>query len=169
MPLHFPEPHDLERLLTRAAAALGVDLGPAIELAQPIEAETWAYDAPGHQAYPSMTSGRRWQCLAGVDGPEVVVDLVEEADDYTVVSVNHGTLAVELNAAITFCDEQLPDSGDYIVRSLQVPSLHFSSLHLTGPADLLVPLDPPPLAIITVTELPSLLAPLAERLGPGIA
>ena len=171
MALFFTEPLQLDLLLHRAAAALGEDLGPDMQIAQPVEAETWQYDAVTNEARRTGAPGRRWQCLAGVEGPAVVVDIVEEAGDYTVVSVNRGTLAGDLNDAVAFAEAQLgDDAGGYLVRSMQVPALHFASLHLSGPSELLIPMSPPPaggtdLTIAPISDLPRLLAPLAQRLG----
>lgn len=178
MALRIEELQDADLFRERVAAAVGTRFGELPTLSAPLPVETADPAAIGAGQIRPTSAERppRWQCLIGREEPEAVVEVVRDADDYVVVSINTGDLAPSLNDAVLSA-ESLGDIEDFELRELEIPGLHFAAIHLIGRTKVLfIPVVSTehrmagiePLTPMTGAELGAALRPHAYRIADEI-
>jgi hypothetical protein len=172
MPVRIDPPEDLERIRERVSASVAGTFGTELTLSTPYRVEAVDLESlAGGELNLSWEA--RWQCLVGPGEPTAAVDVVRQAGDYVVVSINYGDLAPRFNEAAALADSLL-GAGDYELSEIEIPGLHLAVARLIDTVDgseSLIPVlplsdDGEPIEVMriyTPEELTAALQPAARR------
>lgn len=133
MPVHIEPPEDLDLIRERVWASVAGTFGEELTLSTPYRVEAVDLESLAGGAL-NLSWGARWQCLVGAGEPTAAVDVVREADEYFVVSINYGDLAPRFNEAAALADSVL-GVRDYALSEIEIPGLHVAVARLVDILD----------------------------------